>query len=223
MKIFSCLSLAVVCFGFSVQSHAVLIAADTGNPLEFEWNYNTGSAALTGSGQMAVSGFNSNTLTIVVTLTNTAPTLGQGGDRLTAFAFGIGPNATGITFQDATDGGMTNASLISNGVFPSNVPGVEICAFGGPNCNGGANGGIWAGTSDTFTLLLSGTWGTGVDIAPIGVRYQTGPGSFTFAASIPPPPPPPPVTQVPEPSVLALLGMGLFGLAVAVRRRNAAV
>ncbi len=50
---------------------------------------------------------------------------------------------------------------------------IEVCAFGGNNCAGGGNGGIYgAGGSDTFSILLGGTWGTSVDIAPIGFKYQ---------------------------------------------------
>jgi hypothetical protein len=149
-------------------------------------------------------------LSVGVTLANTSQIGGQGGERLTGFAFGISPNATSVSLVDAADGGMIKAGWAS-GALPANVPGVEICAFGGVNCSGGANGGIYAGTSDFFTVLLGGTWGSSVDISPIGVRYQTGYGSFTFEA-----------TEVPEPSTVALVGLGLLGLGFARFRRRAA-
>jgi hypothetical protein len=43
-----------------------------------------------------------------------------------------------VSFSDAADGGMEGASLGAN--FPS-VQDVEVCAYGGSNCAGGANGG----------------------------------------------------------------------------------
>ena len=201
---------------FGASSHAVLISSTNNNPYNFSWSYGTGSSLLTGYGLMTLSGFNSSTLAVTVSLTNTSAISGQGGERLVGFAFGIDPNASSIGFADANDGGLWNATWAS-GALAANVPGVEICAFGGSNCSGGSNGGIYAGASDTFTILLGGNWGSSINIDPIGLRYQTGYGSFTFAA------PPSSSGQVPEPATgtLAGLGLGLLGLG-AYRRRKLA-
>jgi hypothetical protein len=174
---------------------------------------------------MTISGFNSSSLTVTVSLTNTSLIGGIGGERLTAFGFGIDPNATGVSFLDANDGGMVSASLAS-------IPGlstIEICAWGGNNCAGGSNGGILAGASDTFSILLAGTWGDSVDIAPIGFKYQTGYGSFEFTSSTS-------TTSTtgggtttsstsgnaPEPGTgsLALLGLGLLAAGFGLRRKQ---
>ncbi|HEY8553280.1 MAG TPA: cistern family PEP-CTERM protein [Burkholderiales bacterium] len=195
---------------WAAPAQAVLISSS--DPYNFSWSYDTGSYLLTGDGSLSVTGFNSSLLTIAVTLSNTAPNGGQGGDRLTAFGFGIDPNAISISFLDADDGGLTSADW-SKGPLQSKV-GVEICAFGGQNCAGGSNGGIYAGTFDSFIISLGGIWGSSVNIDPIGVRYQTGTDSYTFAVGTPPP------TSVPEPATLTMLGAGLLALAATRRRKG---
>ena len=204
----------------SANSYATMISAGSNNPLAFSWDYFTGTSNLTGNGTITLSGFNSSQLTANITLNNTSLIGGNGGERLTSFGFGISPNATGVTFSDANDAGMTGALL---GQIPS-LATVEVCVFGGQNCSGGGNGGIYgAGGSDTFSILLAGNWGNSVEINPIGFKYQTGYGSFEFTTctsncgSTPPG-----VTEVPEPQTLALLGLGLAGMAFTRKRKQAA-
>ena len=146
---------ALSLLGLSLPSHAVIISATSDNPYEFNWSYTViGSDSLqhtlTGFGSLIVSGFNSTSLTVAVSLTNTSLLGGQGGERLTAFGFGIEPNATSVNFVDAADGGMNNAALGQN--FPG-FQGVDVCARGGSTCAGGSNGGIWAGGTDSFSIV----------------------------------------------------------------------
>jgi hypothetical protein len=213
----------------SMSAQATTVSSGSNNPLAFSWSFATPtnpSRNLTGTGSMTISGFNSSSLTIVVTLNNTAPTLGQGGDRLTQFGFGIDPNATGISFSDPGDStGMVGAAL-------NNIPSIatiEVCAYGGNNCSGGSNGGIFANGSDTFTITLTGTWGSSVNIAPIGFKYQTGTGSneFTTGSSTTTTTTsttgtPSTSGGVPAPaSTLTLLGLGLLGMGYARRMKSA--
>jgi hypothetical protein len=209
---------------FGVASQATLVDATTNNPLGFSWSYNTGSSTLTGIGTMTISGFNSTTLSVLISLTNTSSMTGQGGERLTSFGFGIDPNASSVGFSDAADGGMINAVLGAN--FPA-VQGIDVCAIGGSTCAGGSNGGIWAGTTDVFTVTLGGTWGSSVNIDPIGIKYQTGYGSFEFttgSSSSTSSSSGGTSGQIPEPasSALAGLGLGLLGLGFYRRRKAAA-
>jgi hypothetical protein len=225
----------------AVGAGAVVVGAGGINPYVFSWSYNTGSSTLTGNGSFTASGFNSTSLTLAVTLNNTSAIGGQGGERLTAFAFGIDPNATGVAFSDISDGGMIDAALGAQGSLGSNVQGVEICAWGGVNCNGGSTGGIFGGGSDTFTLVLAGTWGASVNIDPVGFKYQTGYGSFEFPSSSTSTSTGTTTSStttsstttstgtstsgVPEPGSTALVGVGLgfLGLAMWRRRRQQAV
>jgi len=197
-------------------AHAIVVTNGSNNPLGFTWDYDTGTSHLTGFGSMVVSGFNSSSLSVTVSLTNTSQLGGNGGERLTAFGFGIEPDATSIGFLDANDDGMVGATLTA---IPS-LAAIDVCAWGGSNCSGGANGGIYgAGGSDTFAIVLGGTWGSAVDIAPIGFKYQTGYGSFEFTSSSSSSSSSS-GTTVPEPTTLSLLGASLLGIALMRRRRR---
>jgi hypothetical protein len=207
---------ALSLLGLSLPSHAVIIG--TSDDYRFDWSYTViGSDSLqhtlTGFGSLSARGFNSSSLTINVSLTNTSLLGGRGGERLTAFGFGIEPNATSVTFVDAADGGMNDAALGQN--FPG-FQGVDVCARGGSTCAGGSNGGIWAGGTDSFSIVLGGNWGSSVNIDPLALKYQTGYGSFEFS-----PPGNPPGGSVPEPGPLALFGLGLGVLAL--RRKRSAI
>lgn len=201
-------------------SHATVISSTENNPLNFSWSQTVFGGGqfhtLTGNGTMTLSGFNSGSLTVNLTLNNTSAIGGQGGERLTSFGFGIDPNATGASFSDASDGGMINAVLGQN--FPS-IQAIDVCAIGGKNCAGGSNGGIFGGSSDSFVVFLSGTWGNSVNIDPIGFKYQTGYGSFEFTTGGSNGG----GTPVPEPMSTALVGLGLavFGLGFLRRRKPA--
>ena len=204
----ACCSAALI--GVPTASMATLVSSNSNDPLTFDWSYDTGTSLLTGSGSMAISGFNSSLLSLQITLNNTSAIGGQGGERLTSFGFGIDPNANSVGFFDPYDNsGMINAVLGQN--FPG-IQGIDVCAIGGKTCAGGSNGGVYAGTSDTFLVMLGGDWGSSVNIDPIGLKYQTGYGSFEFETGH--------RNAVPEPASASLVGLGLGILGVGVVRRR---
>jgi hypothetical protein len=163
---------------------------------------------------MTVTGFGTNSLSIEITLNNTSPNTGVGGDRLTAFAFGIDPNATSVTFSDTGDGGMTNAGFVTTGAMPSNVQWCRNLCLGWPELQRRIERRHICRTERYLHAAAGRHMGTQVNIDPIGLRYQTGNGSFTFPAGN--------GTSVPEPGSLALLGLGIFGAGLARRRAKRA-
>lgn len=62
------------------------------------------------------------------------------------------PASVQVELAAPPDAGMTAARFENTGTLPSNVHGVEICAFSGSNCSGAGSNGIFAGTSDTFPV-----------------------------------------------------------------------
>jgi hypothetical protein len=197
-------------------------------PVEFTISYDVGNGlVLNATGSLTVTdGFNSSFLTVHVLLNNSSTLNGvdltsAANVRLTAWGFGVDPNATGLQFLDAGDGGLVDASLDS---IPS-LSAIEVCAWGGNNCSGGGNSGIQAGSFDTFDLVLAGAWGNSVIFDPLGVKFQTALTSYEFqcrgtvactegtpTADL----------AVPEPQSLALIGLGMIILAGFSRRKRTA-
>jgi len=159
------------------------------------------------------------TFSYIVDNTSSAPVTAS---RVSSFGFNIDPNFTSV-------GTVTGAVFptVSSGNVPNGVPNVEFCLTAGPNCAGGAGGGV--GISDpnatgTFQFNFASA-PTTITLSDLYVRYQsidapslniTG-GSATGI----------PVGVVPEPTTWAMMLAGFFGMGAILRsqrrRRLAAI
>lgn len=191
---------------------AVLTATITGSA-------KADSCTLTGintpaTATIEITSLTNNLLTFTVTNTSTGPVTG----KITGFGLDL-PGATGtFTLISTTN---NNFELVMN--INGNAAGIgrvfEVALITGPNFNGGdPNDGIWEGVAATFSI--SGNF-TGFSqqqiLANFFARFQdvnVGGGSDVARCCEPPPP------SVPEPAAMALLGSGLAGVAMRLRRRR---
>lgn len=126
--------------------------------------------------------------------------------RLTSFGFNTDPDAISVTDTS----GVYDTSVTNNQPLPS-IGKLDFCAYSGPNCAGGAGGGLTPGSIDSFLVTL--TFATDITSLDVGIgtdelsgiKWQTGFGSFEYTSN-------PPPTNVPEPTSLALLGAALLGM-----------
>jgi hypothetical protein len=186
------------------QLTSSMFTATAGQKLSFAFNYITSDgtseftdyayARLLGGGDP--NGFNLFTA-------RTTP----GGN--TVPGFGLPPIATGVTLEPST-------VTIKPGTTFSGLGGSSGTCFGGVGNGCGNTGWVFAsfifqnGGQFQLQLGVNNFSDTQFDSA-LGVDFATG------AGGVPTTPPP---TTIPEPSSLALLGTGLFGLIPMVRRKR---
>ncbi len=158
-----------------------------------------------------------------ITIMNTTPDLPGNGDRVTQFGTQFmtpGPGAVSIDNSGSPLSLDWGANVNVN--FPNFNPSALSIEEDGPG-----NAGLKSGETDTMRVTLSGFSGSlmtaGLTLDTFPIKYQGIPGtledkdSWQFAGTLKKE-----VTQIPEPSTLALFGFGLAGLGVMTRRRRSA-
>jgi len=208
--IFACANASAVVINTMNTPVAFTISEDIG-----------GGIVLTATGSVTITaGLNTNALDLQVILNNDSTLNGQpytptDGVTLIGWGFGVDPDMTDVMFTSGSPTGMIDAT--PNVSLPG-LTGIEVCAWGGNGCSGNLPGGILAGDSQTFSLVLAGTWGSSVTFDPIGARFRMGENFFSLQCTgecLAP-------AAVPEPESVALVAIALLmmGWTVARKRRE---
>jgi len=205
----------------SAQASAIQISS-TGDNWTVDWFVDSSTTAglsqdLSATSNWLVSSYSSTQIVLDVSITNTTILTGSLTNAdITSFGFGVSPNASasllsaGTTFSSAGTGSGPQQN------YPGGFDGIDVCIFF-QNCSGGsAPSGLRAGETDSLQLLLTGNFGSTTDLLYFPVKFQTNQGSYEPGGCVEGED----CGSVPEPTILALLGIGLTLIGFAHHRRN---
>lgn len=181
----------------------------------------SGSPAVTASATAQFSNFDfstANQVTFQIVATNTSSGMTSGHTvRFTSFGWNTAPVTSGVTDTSSVYLSTTNTKLSGTQV--------DVCLYGGSNCNGGASGGLYDPVNATTTQPSTDTFNVTLkfsqSVPPLTFsgfygKFQTYAGSFEDPGYVTTPP----TNSVPEPSSLALLGAGMIGIGFVARRHR---
>jgi hypothetical protein len=185
-------------------------SADVGSAFDIDWSHALNGDTLAATATFQVLGFDSSSLTLGITITNTttlSATL-TNADIL-GVGFGVTPNATGSYVTKGSVFDLVGSGAGPQQNFPGGYKGIDVCLYGQVCAGGAVAQGLHAGATDSFSLSLSGNFSGGTaDLLYFPIKFQTNLGSFE-----------PGGTLIPEPSGALLFGAGLLLTGRVVRRR----
>ena len=172
------------------------------------------------NGTVTLDALSGTSATISVLINNLSPDPELDGEpRVTVFGLSI--SSPGFTGFSAVDGSSTAGMLLDQfdgtGGF-SGFGDVVACATAA-SCTTGAGGGIEAGMSDAFILVVSGIFGPTLTLDSFAIKIQGGPMDLDDNDSYQLPGMP---SVVPVPAALPLFLSALAGLGLIGWRRNRA-
>jgi len=151
-----------------------------------------------------------NAVEFTIKVTNTTDANNDDEIGLYKFAFGTDPDAEAVTFSDDPDGEFDDARLSDvpgqDSAFPDSAQ-IDVTALSG---NGTPNN-LQADEMDTFMIRISFaslSSDSQVSVTPFNAFFQSDPDSFQVRG----------VQEIPLPATVALLGVGILGLGLGLRR-----
>ena len=203
----------------STQAQAMRISS-VGDSWTVDWQVlasaTTGlSQDLSATSYWEVTSFTATQIALDISITNTSVLTGLLTNAdITTFGFGITPDAKSSVqvaniFKNSGTGNGPNQN------FPGGFTGIDVCIFA-QGCSGGSvNKSLHAGDTDKIQLLLSGNFTGGMaDLLYVPLKFQTNLGSFEPGGCINGNG----CRNIPEPSILALLGAGLIVMGLMRRK-----